>query len=88
MDNPETLAILGTLDTGQRSEKTKGAIKNGPFRDIGNIGHTRQRTKTFQRHWQHWAHRTKTIQRHWQHWAHKTENEDKQSINTEQNTEN
>jgi hypothetical protein len=29
----------------QRLEKSKGAIKNGPFRDIGNIGHTRHRTK-------------------------------------------
>jgi hypothetical protein len=45
MDNPETLAILGTLDTEQRLEKTKGAIKNGQSRDSGNIGHTRHRTK-------------------------------------------
>ena len=45
MDNPETLAILGTQDTGQRLEKTKGAIKNEPFRDIGNIGHTKHRSK-------------------------------------------
>ena len=29
MDNPETLATLGTQDTGQRLEKTKGTIKNG-----------------------------------------------------------
>jgi hypothetical protein len=35
MDNPETLATLGTQDTGQRLEKTKGAIKNGPFRVNG-----------------------------------------------------
>ena len=45
MDNPETLATLGTQDTGQRLEKTKGAIKNGPFRDTGNIGYTRHGTK-------------------------------------------
>ena len=32
MDNPETLATLGTQDTGQRLEKTKGAIKNGQSR--------------------------------------------------------
>ena len=45
MDHSETLATLGTLDTEQRLEKTKGAIKNGPFRDSGNIGHTRHGTK-------------------------------------------
>ena len=27
-------------------EKTEVAIKNGQSRDIGNIGHTRNRTKT------------------------------------------
>ena len=46
MDHSETLATLGAQDTGQRLEKTKGAIKNGPFRDSGNIGHTRHRTMT------------------------------------------
>jgi hypothetical protein len=46
MDNPETLATLGTQDTGQRLEKTKGAIKNGKSRDTDNIGYTRHRTKT------------------------------------------
>jgi hypothetical protein len=46
MDNPETLATLGTQDTGQRLEKTKGAIKNGQSRDTDNIGYTRHRTKT------------------------------------------
>jgi hypothetical protein len=45
MDHSETLATLGTLETEQRLEKTKGAIKNGPFRDSGNIGHTRHRRK-------------------------------------------
>jgi hypothetical protein len=45
MDNPETLATLGTQDTGQRLEKTKGAIKNGQSRDTGNIGHTRHGSK-------------------------------------------
>ena len=35
MKNPETLATLGTQDTGRRHS-----------RDTGNIGHTRHRTKT------------------------------------------
>jgi hypothetical protein len=38
MDNPETLATLGTQDTGQRLEKTKGAIKNEQSRDTGHMG--------------------------------------------------
>ena len=45
MDNPETLTTLGTQDTGQRLEKTKGAIKNGQSRNSDNIGYTRHRTK-------------------------------------------
>jgi hypothetical protein len=45
MNNPETLATLGTPDTGRRQIK-QGAIKNEHSRDTGNIGHTRHRTKT------------------------------------------
>jgi hypothetical protein len=45
MGNSETLVELGTQDTGQRLEKTKGQIKNGQSRDTGNIGCTRHRTK-------------------------------------------
>jgi hypothetical protein len=45
MDNPEKLATLGTQDTGQRLEKTKGTIKNGQSRETVNIGYTRYRTK-------------------------------------------
>ena len=56
---------MGTQVTGQRQ-----------YRDTGNIGNTRHRTKTIQRHWQHWEHRTKTIQRHWQNWEHKTLDKD------------
>jgi hypothetical protein len=64
MDNPETLATLGTEDTGQRVEKTKGTMKNGQPRDTGNIGYIRHRTKVRenQRDNQEW-----TSQRHWQH---------------------
>ena len=36
MDNPEILATL---------EKTDGVIKNGQSRYIGNIRHTKHRTK-------------------------------------------
>ena len=43
MDNPETLATLGTQVTGQRLETTKGTIKNGQPRDTGNIGYTRHK---------------------------------------------
>jgi hypothetical protein len=65
---------LGTQNTGLRKS-----------RDTGNIGHTRHRTKTFQRHRQHWAHTrhmTKTIQRHRQHWAHKTQDKDNPETQT------
>jgi hypothetical protein len=33
MANPETVITLGTQDTGQRLEKTKGEIKNGQSRN-------------------------------------------------------
>ena len=74
MDNPEKLPTLGTQDTGQRLEKTKGAIKNGQSRETANIGYTRHRTKVRenQRGNQEW-----TIQRNCQHWVHKTKDEDK-----------
>jgi hypothetical protein len=60
--NPETLVTLATQDTRQRLEKTQGQIKNGQFRDTGNIGYTRHRTKVRenQRANQEWA-----IQKHW-----------------------
>ena len=43
MDNPETLATLGTQDTGQINvrENCKG-----------------NQEWTIQRHWQHWGHKT------------------------------
>ena len=68
MDNPEKLATLGTQDTRQRLEKTKGTIKNGQSRETGNIGYTRYKTKVRenQKDNQEW-----TIQRNWQHWVHK-----------------
>ena len=48
MENPETLATLGTQDTRQRHS-----------RDTGNIWYTRHAAKTIQRHWQHWVHKTR-----------------------------
>jgi hypothetical protein len=44
---PETLATLGTQDTGQRQS-----------RDTSSIGCSKHKTKTIQRHWKHWVHRT------------------------------
>jgi hypothetical protein len=57
MDNPETLATLGTQDTGQRLEKTKGAIKNEQSRDTGHMGtqddDKQKQNKTQQKKTQH-----------------------------------
>ena len=45
MDNPETLATLGTQDTGQINvRENRHGIQEW----------------TIQRHWQHWVHRMKT----------------------------
>jgi hypothetical protein len=47
MDNPETLATLGTQDTEQRHIRdNQRSIKNGQFRHTGNIRYTRHRTNT------------------------------------------
>jgi len=45
----------------QTIEKTKGAIKNGQFRETGNIGYTRVDTEqwTIQRNWEHWVHKSR-----------------------------
>ena len=44
MDNPETLATLGTQDTEQiHVRDNQRAIKNGQSRDTGNIGYIRHR---------------------------------------------
>ena len=45
-DISETLATLITQERGRRQ-----------FKDTGNIGYTRDRTKIIQRHWQHWIHK-------------------------------
>ena len=47
MDNSGTLATLGTQDTEQINEGTinERTIKNGKFRDTGNIGYTRHKTE-------------------------------------------
>ena len=44
MDNTEKLATLGTQDKDkQMLENTKGEIKNGQYRETGNIRYTRRR---------------------------------------------
>ena len=45
MGNPETLVTLATQNTGQKLEKTQEQIKNGQYRDTGNIGYTSHREK-------------------------------------------
>jgi hypothetical protein len=45
-----TRYILSILENKKTLENTEGAIKNGQFRETGNIGYTRQRkiqAKTF-----------------------------------------
>ena len=81
MDNPQTLATLGTQVTWGRKQTKQGAIRNGQSTDSGSIGHTSHvRTKTNKaRGNQEW-----TIQRIWQHWAHKSrEAENKQNTTTQ-----
>ena len=68
MDNPEKLATLGTQDTGQRLEKTKGTIKNGQSRENQRAN----QEWAIQRNWQHWVH--KTQDEHKQNKKHNTEN--------------
>ena len=45
MDNPETLATLGTHNTGRRLKKIERAIKNGQSGDINNIGRRLEKTE-------------------------------------------
>ena len=68
MDNPETLATLGTQDT--KGKVNKRTIKNRQLRDTSNIEYIRHRTKgkENQRDNQEW-----TTQRHWPHWVHKSQ---------------
>jgi hypothetical protein len=73
MDNPKKLATLGTQDTGQRLEKSEGAIKNGQSKETGNIGYTRHMTKVRENRR---GNQEFTIQRNWQHWVHKTQDKD------------
>ena len=62
MGNPETLVALAIQDRGQGLEKTQGQMKNGQFRDTGNIGYTRHRKKVRE---DPRANQESANQRHW-----------------------
>jgi hypothetical protein len=53
MDNPKTLASLGT-------QETEEAIRNGQSKDTGIIGHPRHRTKRSKTH-KNTTQKTKTM---------------------------
>ena len=85
MDNPKTLASLGTQDRTKRSketlEKTEEAIRNGQSKDTGIIGHPRQDEEK-QRNLRENRRSNKewTIQRHWHHWVPKTGQEKQRNL--------
>jgi hypothetical protein len=95
-NNPETSAVLDTQDTGRRqtiqrhrqywTHKTQDEDKQS--REIGSIGHTRNRTKTNNPETSaaldtQDTGRRQAIQRHRQHWTHKTQDEDIQNKKTQ-----
>ena len=94
-NNPETLPILGTQDTGRRQtqQKTKQIKTQKPHKKLqkttiqtlvvlGKQDTGLLNVREHRKRIQEWA-----IQRHWQHWAHKSQDEDKQNIKqTNKNT--
>ena len=64
---------------------SKGQSKNGKSRDTANIGYTRHRAKTKQKHTPKRTERTITkwtIPKNWQNWVHKTQDEDEKQNKT------
>ena len=78
MDNPETLATLGTQDTGRRETKQGQSRMDNPetLTTLGTQDTGRRQTKQINVRENRRGNQEWTIQRTWQHWVHKTQNKD------------
>ena len=78
MDNPNTLATLGTQNTEQIDSKPKGHSRMDNSETLATLGtqdtgRKQLNVRENRRGVQEWR-----IQRHWQNWVHKTQDENKQ----------
>jgi len=65
MNNPETLAVLGTLDTRQENttQKTNKMSNMDPWLIVRTIYILEKIEGTIQTRWQHWTHNTQDVDR-------------------------